>query len=68
MKKILPSLEEFILNGTPHPVVDPSTLPVDVLAALDRYMRGRTVSHPVYIYIQDWVGFCGAVERGDISI
>ncbi|PTQ00301.1 hypothetical protein CWO28_18340 [Vibrio splendidus] len=68
MKKILPNLEEFRLNGTPYPVVDPSTLPVDVLAELDRYMRGRTVSHPIYIYIQDWVGFCSAVERGDISI
>ncbi|MEZ8580599.1 hypothetical protein AB6D24_12235 [Vibrio splendidus] len=68
MKKILPNLEEFRLNGTSYPVVDPSTLPVDILAALDGYMRGRTVSHPVYIYMQDWVGFCGAVERGDISI
>ncbi|MEZ9067384.1 hypothetical protein [Vibrio atlanticus] len=68
MKKILPSLKEFRLNSTPHPLVDPSTLPVDVLVALDRYMRGRTVSHPIYIYIQDLVGFCSAVERDDISI
>ena len=68
MKKILPSLEEFRFNGTPYPTINPSTLPVDVLAALDRYMRGRTVSHPVYIYIQDLVGFCSAVERDDISI
>ncbi|MEZ9016262.1 hypothetical protein AB6E79_05055 [Vibrio lentus] len=67
-KKTPPNLKAFRFNGIPFLVVDPSTLPVDALAALDRYMRGKTVSHPIYIYIQDWVEFCGAVERGDITI
>lgn len=68
MKKTPPNLKAFRFNGIPCLVVDPSTLPVDALAALDRYMRGKTVSHPIYIYIQDWDEFCGAVERGDITI
>ncbi|OED66768.1 hypothetical protein A165_06145 [Vibrio tasmaniensis ZS-17] len=68
MKKILPNLEEFIFNRSPYSLIDPSTLPIDILEALDKYMRGKTSSHPVYIYTQDWVGFCSAVERGDITI
>ncbi|MEZ8365410.1 hypothetical protein AB6C96_09655 [Vibrio cyclitrophicus] len=64
----LPELEEFKLDDSPFPVVDPTNLPAKLLAALDRYMAGKTVSHPVYIYVQDWVEFCGAVERGNIQI
>ncbi|PMN92791.1 hypothetical protein BCT16_07180 [Vibrio sp. 10N.222.54.B6] len=66
--KNLPQLKEFRLVGSTFPVVDPTDLPQDVLAALDKYMIGKTVSHPIYIYVQDWIEFCGAVERGNIHI
>ncbi|MEZ8151226.1 hypothetical protein ACED23_09105 [Vibrio splendidus] len=68
MKKILPNLETFRIDGSPFPVVDPSQLPVDTLSALDKFMCGKTASHPIYIYIQDWDEFCSAVVRGDITI
>ncbi|MEZ9561383.1 hypothetical protein AB4245_15490 [Vibrio splendidus] len=67
MKK-LPELKEFKLDDSPFIVVDPTSLPLDLLAALDKFMGGKTVSHAVYIYVQDWVEFCGAVERGSIQI
>ncbi|CAK1825070.1 conserved hypothetical protein [Vibrio crassostreae] len=66
--KNLPALKEFKLDDSPFPVVDPTNLPQNLLAALDRFMAGKTVSHSVYIYVQDWVEFRGAVERGNIQI
>ncbi|WP_264877868.1 hypothetical protein [Vibrio agarivorans] len=64
----VPTLKEFRISESPFPVVDPSTLPDNIVAALDIFMMGRTVSHPIYIYKQDWQEFCGAVERNDIKI
>ncbi|EAP93717.1 hypothetical protein [Vibrio splendidus] len=66
--KNLPVLKEFKLDDSPFPVVDPTNLPPDLLAALDKFMFGKTVSHSVYIYVQDWVEFRGAVGRGNIQI
>ncbi|MFA0440181.1 hypothetical protein AB4560_09675 [Vibrio sp. 10N.222.51.C12] len=64
----IPKLKEFKMEGVPFLLVDPSTLPSGIMAELDKFMRGKTVSHPIYIYTQDWQEFCGAVERGDIKI
>ena len=64
----IPKLEEFKMEGMPFLLVNPSTLPNSIMAALDKFMIGKTVSHPTYIYTQDWAEFCGAVERGDIKI
>lgn len=66
--KELPVLTPFDLDGSPFPVVDPTELPSNVIEALDKFMIGKTASHPVYIYIQDWREFCGAVRRGHITI
>ncbi len=63
-----PKLKEFKLDDSPFLVVDPTSLPPDLLAALDNFMAGKTVSHAVYIYVQDWVEFRGAVQRGSIQI
>ncbi|MEZ9527467.1 hypothetical protein AB4148_00695 [Vibrio sp. 10N.286.51.F4] len=68
MMKQLPTLQEFRITESPFPVVDPSTLSDNIMMALDTFMMGKTASHPIYIYIQDWQEFCGAVERGDIKI
>lgn len=64
----IPTLDEFKMEGVTFLLVDPSTLPDNIMMALDTFMMGRTVSHPIYIYIQDWQEFCGAVECGDIKI
>lgn len=64
----LPELELFYVEGSPFPVVDPTTLPPQINRELDRFMIGRTVSHPIYIYVQDWQSFCSAVRRGLITI
>ncbi|CDT52383.1 hypothetical protein BCU19_14880 [Vibrio cyclitrophicus] len=63
----LPELELFNIKGSPFLVVDPSVLPAEVMAKLDEFMIGKTVSHAVFIYEQDWNEFCHAVERGDIK-
>jgi hypothetical protein len=65
---VMPALTPFELVGSPFPVVDPSELPDNINRALDRFMLGKTVSHPVYIYEQDWLEFCGAVQRGHVAI
>lgn len=64
----LPELQTFRIERSPYPLVDPSTLPAKILMAVDEFMKGKTVCHPVYIYVQDWQEFCCAVERGDIEI
>ncbi|GMQ45050.1 hypothetical protein [Vibrio sp. 10N] len=68
MKVPLPDLVPFELQGSPFPVVDPSELPLNINRALDRFMIGKTISHPIYIYSQDWLEFCSAVEQGYIKI
>ncbi|MEZ9450236.1 hypothetical protein AB4184_22680 [Vibrio splendidus] len=68
MNITLPDLEPFKLSGSPFLVVDPSSLDDVITMALDRFMIGKTCSHPVYIYVQDWDEFCAAVERDDITI
>lgn len=65
---VLPELRAFELHGTPFPVVDPAELPPNINEALDRFMRGKTVSHPIYIYMHDWLEFRSAVRRGHITI
>ncbi len=64
----IPKLEAFRLEGIPYPVVDPSTLPVELLDALNKYMVGKTICHFIYIYLEDWQDFCCAVEREDIEL
>ena len=55
MKKTPPNLKAFRFNGIPFLVVDPSTLPVDALAALNRYMHGKTVK-PSHLYLHTGLG------------
>lgn len=64
----MPELTPFELAGSPFPVVDPTELPDNINQALDEFMQGKTASHPVYIYIQDWQEFCAAVKHGYITI
>ena len=64
----LPLLEEFDLPGAAFKVVDPSSLPENLLTAFDAFMRGSSVPHRVYVYSHDYSRFCMLVKKGHIII
>lgn len=65
---ILPTLEEFELPGAVFKVVDPSSLPGNVLKAFNEFMTGASVPHRVYVYSHDYSRFCMLVKRGSIIV
>jgi len=50
------------------PVIDPSTLPIEIRKAFNDFMAGQSAPHFLYVYEQDYIRFKKLVGNGHITI